>query len=394
MRIVTLAHSYPRWDGDVAGAFIERLVLALRQRSHRVSVIVPADKGQGGTIEHKGVPITRVRYAPAQLEVLAYSGRMREAVASFRGIASFATLVLAQTWATTQEVHSDRVDLIHAHWWLPGGITSWLAAFVGHRPYVLTLHGTDVAILEKSSTARRLARAVMRKASAITAVSSFLAERAAHVAGIESSQILVQPMPLDVELYSTTSSGGAGIVTVGRLVQQKRVALLLEAVARLHKSGTAVPLTVVGDGPERRSLEYHATQLGIHETTRFVGSVEPEQIPAAIGDADVFVFPAHDEGLGLAVAEALMLGVPVVAAKEGGGVADLVPASGAGRLIDGVTADKLAEAIQEVLRDASSRSAAAEHGAGLKRRLAPDAAAQVFEAVYASVAQRARDAGA
>jgi len=315
---------------------------------------------------------------------------MSDAMTSVSGVTSFATLILAQSWETIRELSAERIDIVHAHWWIPGGVTAWLATLVRRRPFVLTLHGTDVAILERSSAARRLARVVLRKASAITAVSSFLAEHAAEVAGIDSSEILVQPMPLDVDRYSRTSVGGAGIVTVGRLVQQKRIATLLQAVARLHKAGNVIPLTVIGDGPERRSLEYHARQLGIHETTRFVGSVQPESIPAAIGDADVFVFPALKEGLGLAVAEALMLGVPVVAAKEGGGVTDMVPSGGAGRLVDGVTPDRLADAIQDILNDPSSRSGAARLGDGLKQQLAPDNVAAVFEALYRSAVNTGR----
>ena len=382
MRVVSVAHSYPRWDGDVAGAFVERLVLGLKQRSHRVSVIAPADQGNGGQVEHNGISVTRVRYAPAQLEVLAYTGRMSEAVTSVSGVTSFAALIMAQAWEAIRELSAERVDIVHAHWWIPGGVTAWLATLVRRRPLVLTLHGTDVAILERSSAARRLARVVLRKATAVTTVSSFLAERAAEVAGIDITEILVQPMPLDVDRYSHTSVGGAGIVTVGRLVQQKRIATLLEAVARLHNAGNTIPLTVIGDGPERRSLEYHARQLGINETTRFVGSVEPGSIPDAIGDADVFVFPALKEGLGLAVAEALMLGVPVVAAKEGGGVTDMVPSAGAGRLVDGLTPDRLADAIQNILNDPSSRRSAARLGDGLKQQLAPDNVASVFEALY------------
>ncbi len=374
----------------MAGAFVERLVLGLKQRSHRISVVAPADHGNGGQIDHNGVAVTRVRYAPAKLEVLAYTGRMSDAVTSVSGVISFAALILAQTWATIRELNAGRVDLVHAHWWIPGGVTAWLATLARRRPFVLTLHGTDVAILETSSAARRLARVVLRKASAITAVSSFLAERAAEVAGIDVSEILVQPMPLDVDRYARTSAGGAGIVTVGRLVQQKRIATLLEAVARLRKIGNVIPLTVIGDGPERRSLEYHARQLGIHETTRFVGSVQPESIPAAIGDADVFVFPALKEGLGLAVAEALMLGVPVVAAKDGGGVRDMVPSSGAGRLVDAVTPDRLADAIQDILNDPSSRSSAARLGERLKQQLAPDNVAGVFEALYGRAANAGR----
>jgi glycosyltransferase involved in cell wall biosynthesis len=224
---------------------------------------------------------------------------------------------------------------------------------------------------------------VLRQASAVTAVSSYLAERTAEELAIDPRRIVVQPMPLDVERYSRLSTGGDGIVTVGRLVQQKRLGTLLEAVARLRATGSALPLKVIGDGPERRSLEYHAAQLGIGDLTEFAGEMKPEEIPGAIGNADVFAFPAVGEGFGLAAAEALMLGVPVVALRSGGGVADVVPPEGAGRLVSGDSPGELAVASAAVVGDPQSRQHAAELGTLLKDRFDPDKVATVFEAVYA-----------
>jgi glycosyltransferase involved in cell wall biosynthesis len=383
MRIVSIAHAYPRWDGDVAGAFVERLAVALQRRGHRISVIVPADRGSGGETVSQGVAVRRVRYSPANLEVLAYTGQMVAATRSFTGMTSFGALLMAQAMAAITEATREPVDLIHAHWWVPGGVAGWLTHLAKHRPYVVTLHGTDVALLERSSIGRRLARTVLRRASAVTAVSSYLAERAAEQLDFEADRIVVQPMPLDVDRYNRRSAGGGGIVTVGRLVQQKRVGTLLEAVARLRTTGHYLPLKIIGDGPERRALEYHAMRLGIGDTTEFVGQVSPDAIPDAIGDADVFAFPAVGEGFGLAAAEALMLGVPVVALRSGGGVADVVPSEGAGRLVSGDSPGELAVAIAAVVADPQSRQQAAELGTVMRKRFSPDGVAAVFERVYA-----------
>ena len=101
----------------------------------------------------------------------------------------------------------------------------------------------------------------------------------------------------------------------------------------------------------------------------------------------MFAFPAQGEGFGLAAAEALLLGVPVVAALDGGGVRDIVPESGAGRL---VTPDsrEIARAIGELVSDPDARRLAAAEGAVLRRRLEPAAVAERFESLYRSVASR------
>src|SRR5439155_40373 len=86
LNVACLTHAYPRWDGDVAGGFIERLVLALRARGHSVHVVAPADEGVGGTELRHQVPVTGVRYAPARWETLAYRGTLAAGVRSPAGL--------------------------------------------------------------------------------------------------------------------------------------------------------------------------------------------------------------------------------------------------------------------------------------------------------------------
>jgi len=381
LNVVCVTHAYPRWDGDVAGAFIERLVVALVGRGNAVHVIAPADAGKGGKELRHRVPVTRVRYAPASWETLAYRGAMVAAARTPWGAAAAAVLVTRQARAIAAVCRGADIHLVHAHWWIPGGISAWLARRT-RRPYVVTLHGTDVALLEHSAAARFVARHIMRRAAVVTAVSSYLAERAARATGLDARRIVIQPMPLDTRVFTRISAGGGGVVTVGRLTQQKRIHLVLEALARLHAAGRTLALTVVGDGPERANLERRARELGLASHTRFVGAVPPDRIPEAVGDADVFALPAVGEGLGLAAAEALLLGVPVVAATDGGGVSDIVPSGGAGRLVPPHDVAALARALEELASDPESRRRAAEAGAALRRRLEPAAVAERFEAVY------------
>jgi glycosyltransferase involved in cell wall biosynthesis len=230
--------------------------------------------------------------------------------------------------------------------------------------------------------ARWLAKRVLRGAAGVTAVSSYLAREVERQVGFDSAQIVVQPMPIDVARFERTSQGGGGVVTAGRLTNQKNIGLVVEAVARLGRAGREVPFTIIGDGPERSNLECMVQELGIAERTRFLGAVAPEDVPAAFGDADVLVFPARNEGFGLVAAEALMLGIPVVATQGGGGVTDIVPTAGGGRLVAAYDSGALALAIQELLDDPRSGELAAKAGLELKRRLAPDAVAAAFESIY------------
>ncbi len=381
MHIVCVTHAYPRWPGDVAGAFIGRLARALARLGHRISVVAPADGGEGGLKTEEGIAVRRVRYAPARFETLAYRGTMAEAARSPAGAAAVLALLAAQR-RVIRRAAREGPALVHAHWWVPAGLSAWLAGFPRGPRYVVTLHGTDVAILGRSRGARAVARRVLGRAAAVTAVSSYLAERAAAAVGLDARQIAVQPMPADVARYTRRSDGGGGIVAVGRLVPQKRMRLVLQAVAHLAATGRSVPLTVVGDGPERGPLESEALRLGIADRARFTGAVEPERLPEVLADADVLAFPAAGEGYGLAAAEALLQGIPVVACRDGGGVTDVVPEFGAGRLVPPDDPPALAAGLAELLDDPGARAHAARHGDRLRERLDPDRVAAAFEAVY------------
>lgn len=375
MRLAFLSHAYPRHQGDVAGAFIHRLAAAVVRLGHEVMALAPSDLGAGGGEILDGVHVRRIRYAPDSLETLAYRGTMADALGSLTGIASVGSFVAAHAIAAWYAP----VDLVHAHWWVPGGISARLARLAGGAPYVVTLHGTDVALLKHSKAARVAARSVLRGARVVTTASSYLADKAARVAGLDPSQIVIRPMPTDVA--ERESHGGAGVVSVGRLTKQKRIDLVIDAVAMLKDRGQLLQLTIIGDGPERTVLERRAAERGIAGNTRFVGTVPPDKIAEAIGDADLFAFPAVDEGLGLAAAEALMLGVPVVACRSGG-VPDIVPDGGAGRLVAPGHLDGFIAAMQELLADPKARQRARDVGRILRLQLSADAAAKVFEGVY------------
>ncbi|MCH8254443.1 MAG: glycosyltransferase, partial [Gemmatimonadetes bacterium] len=201
MNLVYITHAYPRSEGDVAGVFVERLVLALHQRNHSIHVVAPSDRGRGrgagagagGPEQLHGIPISRVRYAPAWRETLAYTGTMVEDARSPLGALAAANLMRAQAAEVGRLCRAAPVDVLHAHWWVPGGVSAWWSRTAAKPPYIVTVHGTDVRLLDRSRLARAVARRVFRQAAAVTAVSSYLAERVAQMTGIDAARIVVQP---------------------------------------------------------------------------------------------------------------------------------------------------------------------------------------------------------
>ena len=375
MRVVFLTHNYPRHAGDLPGSFLATLAQALRRRGTDVRVVAPSDEGRGGDEVLEGVPVRRVRYAAAGAEVLAYRGTMRTALRRPGGWRALAGLWRALRRGAREEI-ADGADLVHAHWWVPAALAAPASA-----PVVITCHGTDVALLRSSRLARAVARPVFHRARVVTAVSRDLAVTIQNAVSVHLPAEHISPMPVESDALPW-SQGGGGAVVVSRLTPQKRVHLALEAVACLAALEHHLPLTIVGDGPERRRLESRATALGIAPLVHFVGAVAHRRIGEHLARADLMFFPARAEGFGLVAAEALMAGVPVVACWDGGGALDVVPEQGAGRLVI-PSAEALADAALDLLQHPDRQAVAREAGESWRHRLAPDAVAAVCERWYA-----------
>lgn len=104
-------------------------------------------------------------------------------------------------------------------------------------------------------------------------------------------------------------------VFVGRLIELKGVDLAIRALAR---TASDIRLTVIGDGPERGALARLAEKLGVAERVRFTAWMSTEEIGARLRKARGFVFPSLREANGIAMPEAMMLGLPVIAVRWGG----------------------------------------------------------------------------
>jgi glycosyltransferase involved in cell wall biosynthesis len=141
------------------------------------------------------------------------------------------------------------------------------------------------------------------------------------------------------------------LITVGSLIRRKRVETLLEALAD-PACPTDTVLRVVGDGPERKSLEAMARSLALGSRVEFVGGVPPEQVAKHLSWAEVFVFESESEGRPNAVLEAMAGGMPILA-TDIPGVRELI-GSDAGLLYAVGDSTGLARAIAHVNADPQS----------------------------------------
>src|SRR5688572_27084334 len=236
MNVLFLTHSFPRSPGDAAGSFILRLARALAKEDVNVSVIAPAAPGLASEDSIDGVYVERFRYAPRKMEKLAYTGNMATEVAnSWSARLALVGFLGADFASAVRAKRKFEPDLVHAHWWFPGGIVGTWTSKLSHIPLVTTLHGTDVRLARTTHVAQPLFRHVLQHSAVTTAVSNYLAEESRKVAPAYNP--IVAPMPVATELFRPASNGDGRtkdrLLFIGRLNAQKGLAHLLKAVAAM-----------------------------------------------------------------------------------------------------------------------------------------------------------------
>ncbi len=382
MIVVFLTHNYPRFPGDLPGSFLHPLARALQRRGHDVRVVAPSDRGRGGREPLDGIPVHRVRYASAGSESLAYTGAMQQALrspAGWRALWGLLRAMRAGVRAELEGMPSGGAGVVHAHWWFPAGF-----AVPGGYSSVVTMHGTDGRILARNSLTRSLGRRVLRRAGVVTAVSPELARVAEAASGRTGVINHVQPMPVETTGWPWSEETSPRLVVVGRLTPQKRIHLAIRA-AGLTAVQEPLSLTIIGEGPERAALEQESRgqpRLAV----RFLGTRSSSEVVTELAGAGALLFPAEQEGFGLAAIEALMLGVPVLACTDGGGIVSALARFGGGITVE-PTPEALAEGLRRVMVPAT-REQARLAGQRWREELAPDRVAQRFEGWYAEALAR------
>ena len=386
MNVLFLTHSFPRDDGDAAGSFLLRLAQALVLEGVTVRVVAPGATGLAAHEWLGGVQVDRFRYAPRRFETLAYGGNMAEQVRdTWSAKFSLVGFLGAEFQAGIHAKREFHPALVHAHWWFPNGLAAtWVARMAG-IPLVTTLHGTDVRMARSISMSRPAFRHVLQHSAAVTAVSRWLAHEAQSI--VSTRPPLVAPMPVATELFSPALAimRNRRLLFVGRLMPQKGIDLLLDALALLPDD---VGLDIVGDGPDRPSLEARALTLGVGTRVRFHGAVKQFALPAFYQRAFALIVPSADEGLGLVAVEAQLCETPVVA-FDSGGLPDVVQHDRTGILVKERTAIALASAVRLLVeRDDRGATLGAAGRLHALSTFAPESVARRYADIYRSAVGR------
>ena len=361
--LLVLASTYPRWPADPEPGFVHELSRRLTER-YRVIVLCPHAPGAKPRETMDGVEVVRYRYAPERWETLVNDGgivtNLKRARWKLLLVPGF---VLGQAWVAWRLMRRERVDVIHAHWLIPQGLIAALLPWLPGRrvSYVVTSHGADLYAL-KGRLLDGIKRFVARRAAAATVVSSAMRERLATL-GVPAAHIHVLPMGVDLsERFTPDPSVPRSqheILFVGRLVEKKGLRHLIDALPQVLEGVPDAFLTIVGFGPEEAALRQQVHTLGLQAKVHFLGAVAQTRLPALYRRAALFVAPfvqaesGDQEGLPVALMEAVACGCPVVAGDVAG-IEDLLGRMKPYICVDARNAEMLASCICSRLIDSST----------------------------------------
>lgn len=265
--------------------------------------------------------------------------------------------------AWLQRLERFEPSLLHAHFGTDGLFASPIARQLG-IPLVVTFHGFDITIRPGASAAHfvysKLRPQVFRNATRIIAVSSFVRERLIAT-GAPPDKIVVHYMGVDTRrfLADPAVTREPVVLFVGRLVEKKGCAHLIQAMERLRATGVQARTVIIGDGPLRQSLERAAGASSLE--CEFLGAQPPEEVIAWMNRASVFCVPSvtaetgDSEGLPTVYVEAQAMGLPCVGTLHNG-IPEAVVDGSTGLLVPERDVPALAGSIERLLSDRDLRS--------------------------------------
>lgn len=214
-------------------------------------------------------------------------------------------------------------DVVLSYWLYPDAFGAWLAAQRSGIPIVVGARGSDIRV--RDALSKRLTRYVVGRAQRVLTVSADLGRLAVDEYGASPNAVRVVPNGCDIEIFHPGDRRAARmalgiaadrevVLFVGRLVIEKGVRELIDAVRVLRASRPNLELVFVGEGPAKNELLVRASGLPI----RFEGGQPPEKVAKWMTAANVAALPSYSEGHPNVLVEALACGRPVVACGVGG----------------------------------------------------------------------------
>jgi glycosyltransferase involved in cell wall biosynthesis len=251
--------------------------------------------------------------------------------------------------------------------WFPTLLASMACIGMKRRPPLIWSLQSDLANDYSRRPGGRLRQLLIRylvvpRVSGFVAISAGVKRGFANYSGCDEKSILLCPNAVDIARMNhlavepgiaTPKKADIRVVSVARLVPQKALHVLIQALSEIPTSEVSWECFLLGEGPLENSLKAQVNQLGVAERVAFLGS---SRNPAAwIKSADIFVLPSAWEPFGIVLLEAMSLGIAVIT-SDSDGARELVTDGEDAWVFPVGDVAELKHRIRELSRDANKRT--------------------------------------
>lgn len=369
MKICIIASAFPSSASDIRGKFVHEMAREIVKLGHNVTVLAPYSSKSDNEYVLDGVKVKRFNYFfPEKMQQICEGAGVPANINKNIIVKSqVMTLVLASIFKLLKE--KGKFDIIHVHWPLPMAFAAILYKKLYGVPFVMSFHGAEIYLAKKYHLTKLLRYVV--KESEGGGTNSEGTRKAALSCGIPSSKLRVLPTCIDANFFKPVNvkkdNKHFRIISVGRFVERKGFVYLIEAVSLLIKKYPNILVEIVGDGPDKGTLEKLIRELGVENHIKLIGNISNNELLHLYNKSDLFVLPAiidskgDTEGLGVVYLEAMACKTPVIGTNVGG-IPDIIINNQNGLLIPQKDSKALSEAIEYIIKNPKKRKLFAKKG--------------------------------
>ncbi|WP_123041893.1 glycosyltransferase [Cohnella candidum] len=392
MKVLFLSWAYPKESSPYLGIWAHQQALALRNGGVDVEVVnsvpfIPRAAGflSGKIKKYSEIPSVEkldgvTVYHPKFIRVSPNSA-LDEFLFRLMGIQ---TKLLARR--LRRQIDVGRYQVLHAHNIFPDGAIAYRLHRKYGIPYVLTLHDVDrFHSYPKEGPHRELGSAILSHASKVLAVSNRVKSNIReHVPNGRSVELLYNTFWTQDHLSDTGSGKRKRIVTLASLIKRKGVHELLRAFREVLGRYPDYELMMIGQGSELGPLKKAAEELGVAGSVTFTGAMPHADAMKELARSSIFCLASWDEAFGVAYAEAMSYGLPVIGCR-GEGIADVVTDGVDGLLVEPRNAEELARALFRLIEHPEEAERIGSNGRERIRELRPEAFGRKLAGIYEEI---------
>jgi len=352
MNILIIPSWYPSRHYPLTGSFFREQAIALANYGHNVIVLNGVFVGKRDYFNIDNIKYTRIedQSIVEYRKTIPSFGLARDPYLKYKLFEKNMMLLFHKILSDY-----DHIDLVHAHSFLPAGISACIIKKKRGIPLIVTEHATGIQKIKPGTLQSALLAQTVIMSDRFICVSQALKNDVIRASGT-TKHIDVLPNIVSQRFLEYKTGDNASsqhminkkftFISIGNLVYRKRFDLVIGAFEKAFQNNDQVQLKIIGDGQMKQQLEDTVNRHMLKNKIESLGGLSRDKVAEQISSSDCFVLASDYETFGVVYIEAMALGKPVIATRNGG--ADDIVKDFNGILIEKGNKAELSKAMLEI----------------------------------------------